>query len=60
MAWENDENDGNKETPGRDAWGNPTPRDIHGNTPKDPWGNPENRDAWGNPPKDNWGNPLNE
>lgn len=47
-----------KEKPGRDTWGNPTPRDIHGNPERDIHGNPAGRDIFGNPPKDGWGNDI--
>lgn len=44
----------------KDIWGNPTPRDIHGNVEKDIHGNPVGRDIHGNPPKDAWGNPVKQ
>lgn len=57
MAWDEDQE---KEKAGKDIWGNPTPRDIHGNPERDIHGNPIGQDIWGNPPKDGWGNPIKQ
>jgi len=58
MAWGNDENDGEKETPGKDVWGNPTPRDIHGNTPKDIWWKSRGKRRVGQPTQRQLGKPI--
>lgn len=39
-----------------DPFGNPSDRDVHGNTPADAWGNHPDTNAHGNPPTDGWGN----